>query len=830
MTDITAKRDSLTAWAEPTAATGSSSGVPYQTAPSGFDIKLHALTPSTAQPGSSESQPAATVASYIPVATEPAPAAKEVQPVIVQPVARPAYIPAVEPIPTHKVHSPVPHTPTTTLQSSPVPPAQPGVTLLPPPPPQNQAEFENDLPAELLQQGWKKFWSKRENRIYYWNRITGESLWEMPPLRPSYDNMSDPLGIQSPHSGIKRRASEEAINSPLAKRFILSGPWDLEVATNAVIYERPPLTWPHPHPEIEMFRTTLITKLRQAYQEMCHSREGIDAPKESFNRWLMERKTIDKGTDPVLPSLCVPEVSLSMYKEIMNDLPIKLERPKFTGDARKQLSKYAEAAKKMIETRSASSESRKIVKWNVEDTFQWLRKTVGATYDDFQERLSHLKEQLYRYNCFEDRKFEWFLPRVWSLLKRYQSYMGSQNNEGLGTQGALPLTVFESLSRHFGVTFECFASPLNSYFRQYCSAFPDTDGYFGSRGESPCRVEALELIFLSNVFRPILEFKPVSGSFEANPPFCEELMDAMVNHFERLLGDSNEPLSFIICIPEWREPAPPVLKRLEDSSWKRRQVVVPTYEHEYRHGYQHIIAKRVKMSDILIEDDFFLRSSDKGRSNYACHVVLTQNALKIYDVKKTSQKIGLSLNVKDIVGCVITDGKRVPVAQTEFQSSASLSSAETKSYSNSKICLTVYAYTLSKTIRGAEYRRREVVTLSYNQHSSYLDNEIEVNKWKRCIMHLAQGKLLTAADLEAPVQLKTPKLLIFVNPKSGTGSAVKTFKERLAELFNQAGISYDLVVTKAPGHAMDYVIQLPNLNIYQGIAVVSGDGLLYEVP
>lgn len=95
----------------------------------------------------------------------------------------------------------------------------------------------------------------------------------------------------------------------------------------------------------------------------------------------------------------------------------------------------------------------------------------------------YLQEQLYRYNCFEDRKFEWFLPRVWCLLKRYQSFMGVQtSNEGQGTQGALPLTVFEALYKHFGVTFECFASPLNCYFRQFASAFPDTDGYFGSRG------------------------------------------------------------------------------------------------------------------------------------------------------------------------------------------------------------------------------------------------------------------------------------------------------------------------------------------------------------
>jgi phosphorylated CTD-interacting factor 1 len=82
-----------------------------------------------------------------------------------------------------------------------------------------------------------------------------------------------------------------------------------------------------------------------------------------------------------------------MYREIMNDVPMKLVRPKYTGEARKQLSKYCEAARKMIETRGTTSEGRKIVKWNVEDTLQWLRRTVGASYEDFQERLSHLKSQ-----------------------------------------------------------------------------------------------------------------------------------------------------------------------------------------------------------------------------------------------------------------------------------------------------------------------------------------------------------------------------------------------------------------------------------------------------
>lgn len=38
------------------------------------------------------------------------------------------------------------------------------------------------LPDELVQAGWEKCWSKRENRPYYFNRFTNQSLWEMPVL------------------------------------------------------------------------------------------------------------------------------------------------------------------------------------------------------------------------------------------------------------------------------------------------------------------------------------------------------------------------------------------------------------------------------------------------------------------------------------------------------------------------------------------------------------------------------------------------------------------------------------------------------------------------
>jgi hypothetical protein len=62
----------------------------------------------------------------------------------------------------------------------------------------NASAFETDLPPELLNQGWRKFWSRRENRPYFFNRVSGDTMWEMPPIfnnHPPHNPLSDPLGI-----------------------------------------------------------------------------------------------------------------------------------------------------------------------------------------------------------------------------------------------------------------------------------------------------------------------------------------------------------------------------------------------------------------------------------------------------------------------------------------------------------------------------------------------------------------------------------------------------------------------------------------------------------
>jgi len=69
-----------------------------------------------------------------------------------------------------------------------------------------------------------------------------------------------------------------------------------------------------------------------------------------------------------------------------------------------------------------------------------------------------------------------FARRLWCLLARYDTIGGA------GYQAAIPEPCFNVLQEKFGVTHECFASPLNQYLPSFGSAFPDTDIYFGSRG------------------------------------------------------------------------------------------------------------------------------------------------------------------------------------------------------------------------------------------------------------------------------------------------------------------------------------------------------------
>ena len=70
------------------------------------------------------------------------------------------------------------------------------------------------------------------------------------------------------------------------------------------------------------------------------------------------------------------------------------------------------------------------------------------------------------------------LQRLFNVLQRYESLSGA----AAGYQMALTEDIFDKLHTLYGVEHECFASPLNAYFPNYCSLYYDTDKYFGSHG------------------------------------------------------------------------------------------------------------------------------------------------------------------------------------------------------------------------------------------------------------------------------------------------------------------------------------------------------------
>lgn len=53
-----------------------------------------------------------------------------------------------------------------------------------------------------------------------------------------------------------------------------SSSWNLEIPTNVIIYEREMNDMYPPHPEVEVTRSQMVTKLRQQYEESCLTREG----------------------------------------------------------------------------------------------------------------------------------------------------------------------------------------------------------------------------------------------------------------------------------------------------------------------------------------------------------------------------------------------------------------------------------------------------------------------------------------------------------------------------------------------------------------------------
>ncbi|KAL3875800.1 hypothetical protein ACJMK2_033716 [Sinanodonta woodiana] len=217
-------------------------------------------------------------------------------------------------------------------------------------------------------------------------------------------------------------------------------------------------------------------------------------------------------------------------------------------------------------------------------------------------------------------------------------------------------------------------------------------------------------------------------------------------------------------------------------------------------------SKASPRDEVLMEGEFDLFPNDKPLYK----VTLSRGGITYYPIIGSNNiKKSKYLHFGDIIGCRCKKAK-----DEKYQS---------------KAYLTIFLYPFKKKLFSSKLiRSRELVTFGVNASSKFEENRVLVEKWRRVIMHLANNLSveLTAVD-RCPVPPKK-NLLVLINPHSGPGKAMQIFQNDVVPMLDEAEIKYDLIKTEYAGHASKLVKER-NIYEWDGIVIVSGDGLIYEV-
>uniref|UniRef100_A0A8R1HKK1 DAGKc domain-containing protein n=1 Tax=Caenorhabditis japonica TaxID=281687 RepID=A0A8R1HKK1_CAEJA len=71
-------------------------------------------------------------------------------------------------------------------------------------------------------------------------------------------------------------------------------------------------------------------------------------------------------------------------------------------------------------------------------------------------------------------------------------------------------------------------------------------------------------------------------------------------------------------------------------------------------------------------------------------------------------------------------------------------------------------------------------------------------------------------------------LLVFINPHSGKGKSLETFAHTVGPKLDRSLVRYEVVVTTGPNHARNVLMTKPDLGKFNGVLILSGDGLVFE--
>ncbi|KAL7643561.1 UNVERIFIED_CONTAM: hypothetical protein RMT77_005543 [Armadillidium vulgare] len=201
----------------------------------------------------------------------------------------------------------------------------------------------------------------------------------------------------------------------------------------------------------------------------------------------------------------------------------------------------------------------------------------------------------------------------------------------------------------------------------------------------------------------------------------------------------------------------------------------------------------------IIENDFYMY-----KNNYFKYNVKLDLDWLTYRPKNDSETENseVKISIREIAGC-----------------SLMRSSKNEKKEVFLKIC----SYFLDGS-DSKKKRRRKVAIFEISYDRSFEGNLQLANKWRSLIyyaMYFSRGS--------SPPLFKVKKnLLIFINPKSGPGIALKIFEERVKPMLSETEVEYDLCVTNHANHAFE-IVQHKDLKTYAGIISIAGDGLIFEI-
>lgn len=272
--------------------------------------------------------------------------------------------------------------------------------------------------------------------------------------------------------------------------------------------------------EIEIYRKTKVTHLRNAFMSVYYKNHLANGH-NCFGRWLLCHTLFPKTklSDPVIPDKrSFNELELLIRSSANNNKTI---RSKILAD---KIIKIAEILTKQT--------NEYIKRFNLKlSIFQngniYIIKIDNHEYEITNYIYNKLVSR-FTHKCIHNNEL-YMNIKILQLIIRYSNL---ESPNGRNFQGALPDKIFEMLKTDTNCMFETFAAPQYSYYDKCCSAYYDTDKYFGSVGT-------------------FMKFKPNEGTYECAPPNSEYFLNTIIKHLLKIFDNANGNICFILFMPDW---------------------------------------------------------------------------------------------------------------------------------------------------------------------------------------------------------------------------------------------------------------------------------------